>query len=162
MDAKLFQRTLFSLLLSLFLLLPGIIQANTFVFSPKKLTWVAISDSGKVIRSGRASGGKGYCSDIRRSCRTPTGTFSVHSKGGSDCRSSRYPVGEGGASMAYCMFFSQYYAIHGSDDVPNHNASHGCIRVPVSDARWLSNNFIHVGTTVIVKSYQDVLPCPGT
>lgn len=127
--------------------------ANAFVFSPRTLQWKAINDSGHVIRSGHGSGGRGYCPDIRRSCRTPTGTYSVISKGGPGCRSSRYPVGRGGAPMPYCMFFSKYYAVHGSPDVPRRNASHGCIRVRPGDARWLSNNFMRIGTKVVIKSY---------
>ena len=126
--------------------------ANTFVFYPKKLKWEAIKN-GKVVKSGRASGGKGYCPDIKRSCRTPTGTFHVISKGGPECRSSRYPVGRGGAKMPYCMFFSQYYAIHGSYELPNYNARHGCIRIRPSDAQWLQHNFVDIGTTVVVKPY---------
>lgn len=126
---------------------------NTFVFSPRTLQWKAINANGKVVRTGHGSGGRGYCPDIHRSCHTPTGTYHVLSKGGPGCRSSRYPVGRGGAPMPYCMFFSHYYAIHGSPDVPNHNASHGCIRVKPHDARWLSDDFIHVGTTVVVKPY---------
>ncbi len=127
--------------------------ANTFVFSPRTLRWKAIDNKGKVVRTGRGSGGRSYCKDIRRSCRTPTGTFSIISKRGANCRSSRYPVGRGGAPMPYCMFFSKYYAIHGSPDVPNYNASHGCVRVKPSDARWLHKNFMHIGTKVIIKSY---------
>lgn len=132
---------------------PLFAYANTFVFSPRTLNFKAINDNGRVVRTGRASGGKGYCRDIGRSCRTPSGSFRIISKGGAGCRSSRYPVGRGGAPMPYCMFFSRYYAIHGSPDVPNYNASHGCIRVRPSDARWLSNNFIRIGTKVIVRSY---------
>lgn len=126
---------------------------NVFEFSPRHLRWRAIDTNGHVIRSGRASGGRGYCPDIKRSCRTPSGTYSVISKSGPGCHSSRYPVGRGGAPMPYCMFFSRYYAIHGSPDVPNHNASHGCIRVVPSDARWLNHNFVHIGTKVVVRSY---------
>jgi lipoprotein-anchoring transpeptidase ErfK/SrfK len=51
------------------------------------------------------------------------------------------------------MFFSKHYAIHGSPDVPNRNASHGCIRVKPRDAAWLHRHFIRMGTKVIVKSY---------
>ncbi len=134
-------------------LLAEVASANQFVFSPRTLQWKAINSSGKVVRTGHGSAGRSYCPDIRRSCRTPTGTFHVISKGGPGCRSSRYPVGKGGAPMPYCMFFSKYYAVHGSNDVPNRNASHGCIRVPTSDAHWLSNNFMYVGTTVVIKSY---------
>ncbi|HEL9669923.1 TPA: L,D-transpeptidase, partial [Legionella pneumophila] len=122
-------------------------------FNPNTLTWKAISANGKVIRTGRGSGGKHYCSDVRRSCKTPSGVFRVISKGGPGCRSSRYPLGKGGAPMPYCMFFSKLYAIHGSPDVPNYNASHGCVRVKPHDARWLSQNFIKIGTKVIIKSY---------
>src|SRR5688572_10244222 len=100
---------------------------KTFIFNPRALTWKAVSN-GKVIKTGRASGGRTYCSDLKRSCRTPTGSFYIQSKRGADCRSPRYPVRKGGAKMPYCMFYSQYYAIHGSYDVPNYNASHGCIR----------------------------------
>jgi len=126
---------------------------NEVVFNPRTLQWKAVSGSGKVVRTGRASGGRGYCPDIKRSCRTPTGTYNVIAKSGPSCRSTRYPVGKGGAPMPYCMFFSKYYAIHGSPDVPNRNASHGCIRVVPSDARWLNQNFVHIGTKVVVKPY---------
>lgn len=126
---------------------------NTFIFNPNTLSWKAIDEQGKVVRTGRGSGGRGYCPDIRRSCKTPSGVYRVISKGGAGCRSSRYPVGRGGAPMPYCMFFSKYYAIHGSPDVPRRNASHGCIRVKPSEARWLSNHFVRVGTKVIVHPY---------
>lgn len=131
----------------------GYAAGNTFVFNPNTLSWKAINANGTVIRTGRGSGGKKYCADIRRGCKTPSGVYSVISKGGSGCRSSRYPVGRGGAPMPYCMFFSKYYAIHGSYDLPNHNASHGCVRVSPKDASWLSHNFIKIGTKVIIKPY---------
>jgi hypothetical protein len=131
----------------------GLNYANAVIFSPRTLQWKAGNSNGKVVRSGRASGGRSYCPDIKRSCRTPSGTYRVISEGGPGCRSSRYPVGKGGAPMPYCMFFSKYYAIHGSPDVPNYNASHGCVRVPPADARWLNQNFVTVGTKVIVKPY---------
>lgn len=134
-------------------LLSSSVLANTFVFNPRTHSWKAIANDGSVVRTGRASGGKGYCPDIHRGCHTPVGSFTVWSKGSPSCKSSRYPLPNGGAPMPYCMFFSKYYAIHGSDDVPNYNASHGCIRVTRSDAAWLSHHFVHVGTQVIVKPY---------
>ena len=109
-------------------------SANTFVFNPRTLSWTATNDQGHVVKRGRASGVRHYCPDIHRSCRTPRGVFTVHSKGGPGCKSSRYPLPRGGAPMPYCMFFSKYYAVHGSNDVPNYNASHGCVRVTPSDA----------------------------
>ncbi len=126
---------------------------KVFIFNPRIGEWAAYSESGNLVKTGRASGGKGYCPDIHRRCRTPVGTFRILSKGTASCRSTRYPVGKGGAPMPYCMFFSKYYAVHGSNDVPDYNASHGCIRVTPAMAKWLSKNFIDVGTTVIVKPY---------
>lgn len=124
-----------------------------FEYNPRTLQWKAVNADGEVVRRGHGSGGRGYCPDIHRSCRTPAGTFHIIGKKGADCRSSRYPVGRGGAPMPYCMYFSKYYAVHGSYDVPNRNASHGCVRVPPADAKWLYNNFMNVGTTVVIKPY---------
>jgi hypothetical protein len=169
MDAKKSRKSKFVLLLGLGLSFAGLdniasaavyegtmpkfaVASNSFVFNPRTLKWKAMSD-GKVIRSGQASGGKGYCPDTRRSCRTPSGHFHIISKGGADCVSSKYPLGKGGAKMPYCMFFSKYYAIHGSYELPGYNASHGCIRIEPSAARWLNHNFMEIGTPVIVKPY---------
>jgi len=129
------------------------LASNTFIFNPRSLTWKAVNHNGAVIKSGRASGGSGYCPDLKRSCRTPSGTYTVSSKQGAGCKSSRFPLGRGGAKMPYCMFFSKNYAIHGSYDVPKRNASHGCIRVRTGDALWLHKNFIKIGTRVVVKPY---------
>lgn len=126
---------------------------NAFVFSPRKLRWYAYDSKGRLIRSGRASGGRGYCPDIKRSCRTPVGHFRIVRKGGPGCKSGKYPLPRGGAPMPYCSFFSKYYAIHGSYHVPRYNASHGCIRVHPSAARWLSRNFLNHGRKVIVLPY---------
>lgn len=144
---------LFFISLVLFLFNTTYAAGNTFIFNPNTLTWKAINEHGKVVRSGRGSGGKNYCSDIRRGCKTPSGVYRIISKGGAGCKSSRYPLGGGGAPMPYCMFFSKYYAVHGSYDVPNYNASHGCVRVRPNDARWLSQNFMRIGTKVVIKPY---------
>ncbi|WP_131777239.1 L,D-transpeptidase [Legionella impletisoli] len=134
-------------------ILSGIqLATNTFIYNPRTLTWKAVKN-GKVIRTGRGSGGSKYCKDVKRACRTPSGSYRIISKRGANCRSSKYPLGKGGAPMPYCMFFSKYYAIHGSPDVPNYNASHGCIRVKPSAAKWLYHNFLKIGSKVIVKSY---------
>lgn len=125
---------------------------KVFVFSPKKHMWYAY-ENGQLVNSGAASGGANYCADIHRRCHTPTGTFRVWSKGGPNCKSSKYPLPNGGAIMGYCMHFSKYYAIHASNNVPNYNASHGCIRVKPDAARWLNQNFMNIGTKVIVNSY---------
>lgn len=129
---------------------------KVFIFDPKKGAWAAYDMTGKRVNTGRASGGSTYCPDIDRPCETIVGTFQVTSKGNADCTSSEYPIEtNGGAPMPYCMHFgSGGYAIHGSNSVPNHNASHGCIRVTPLAAKWLNHQFINIGTTVIVLPYH--------
>lgn len=126
---------------------------SVFVFDPKHTAFGAYNAQGILVRQGRASGGKSYCPDVGRPCRTPSGSFRIYRKGGVDCKSSKYPVGEGGAPMPNCMFFHGGYSIHGSGHVPNYNASHGCIRVVPSDAAWLNNNFLKMNSQVVVRSY---------
>lgn len=126
---------------------------SSFVFDPSSLRWFAYNNSGQLLNSGRASGGRHYCPDVKRACRTPVGIFRVYHKGSADCKSSKFPLGRGGAPMGYCMFFHKGYAIHSSNDVPDHNASHGCIRVEHGAAQWLSKSFMRHGTRVIVKPY---------
>ena len=130
-------------------------RGDTFVFNPNKLEWRAYDAYGNMIRSGRASGGKAYCPDVKRRCRTPQGKFKIYYRRGANCVSSKFPLNRRlpRAKMPYCSFFYRGFAIHGSHDVPNYNASHGCIRVPPEDARWLWHNFLHPGTKVIVKPY---------
>lgn len=127
---------------------------KTLIFDPKATAWAAYDASGNRLKTGRASGGKAFCPDIGRGCKTTTGTYRVFSKKGADCKSSKYPIKTGGgAPMPYCMHFNGGYALHGSYNVPDHNASHGCIRLLPSAAKWLSENFVEIGTTVIVKPY---------
>lgn len=127
-------------------------KGRVFVFNPNRLQWTAYAE-GRPVASGRASGGQHYCRDIHRGCKTPIGHFHVTSKGSASCISTKFPIGRGGAPMPYCMFFHGGYAVHGSYDVPNYNASHGCIRVPPGDAQWLSHNFMQTGTAVVVLPY---------
>lgn len=124
-----------------------------FIYNPETLTWKVYDRDGSFVRSGRGSGGRSYCPDIGRRCRTPVGTFSVIAKEGPDFKSSRYPVPRGGAPMPYAMFFTTNFAIHGSYELPGYNASHGCIRVTPTDARWLSQNFLDYGSRVVVQPY---------
>ena len=123
---------------------------DVFIFDPKQLAWAAYDANGKLIKTGIASGGANYCPDIKQKCRTPVGTFTVHREGGADCKSNKFPIGKGGAPMPHCAFFTGGYAVHGSYDVPAYNASHGCIRVTPSAAKWLDANVLNAGSTVIV------------
>lgn len=110
--------------------------------SLKDLAWGAYDANGALVNWGPISGGKGYCPDIHSNCYTPTGDFAIYRKGGSDCKSTKFPVGRGGAPMPYCMFFRGGLALHGSYDVPGYHASHGCVRLFVEDAEWLNHNFV--------------------
>jgi hypothetical protein len=126
---------------------------NIFIFSPKMRQWGAYNSSGELIAFGRANGGDSTCPDIGGPCHTPKGLYTVYRKGTSSCISHSFPVGKGGAKMPYCMFFHNGYSIHGSPYLSLHNGSHGCIRVTVESAQWLSSNFINTGTKVLVLPY---------
>lgn len=117
-----------------------------------KLAWGAYDDEGNLVKWGRASGGKNYCADINRGCKTITGTFTIYRKQGPECKSNRFPVGKGGAPMPYCMHFHGAYAMHGGQ-VPNYNASHGCVRLLRNDAQWLNEDFVRVGRTRVSVTY---------
>ena len=128
---------------------------KVFIFDPKATAWAAYDAQGNRVETGSASGGKDYCEDVGHGCHTVTGTYHVYAKQGEDCISHTFPIEtHGGAKMPYCMHFHGGYSIHAAYEVPNYNASHGCIRVLPSAAKWLNENFIDVGTAVIVKPYS--------
>ena len=124
-----------------------------FVFSPRLKKWAIYDSQGERIAYGPANGGADYCPDKGGPCRTPGGTYRIHTKKGADCVSSVFPLGIGGAPMPFCMFFRGGYAIHGSPQISNVNGSHGCIRVTTTAARWLHQNFLNHGTKVVILSY---------
>ncbi|MFY7698117.1 MAG: L,D-transpeptidase [Legionella sp.] len=127
-----------------------------FIFDPKVYAWAAYDQQGHRVLTGSASGGKDLCEDVGKPCRTVTGTFKVYNKRGMNCVSGEYPVETtGGAKMPYCMYFYRGFTIHAAYEVPPANSSHGCIRVLPSAAKWLNEEFITIGTKVIVLSYAD-------
>ena len=73
---------------------------------------------------------------------TPRGRFIVYDK------EVGWHTGSLG-SVYYANFISGGVAIHGSRNVPNQPASHGCIRVPMFAAREVSKQ-LPVGTIVLV------------
>lgn len=107
--------------------------------------FAAYDASGNKLRWGPISGGKGYCPDVGRSCRTITGNFRIYRKGGKGCASRKYD----NAPMPYCMFFYKGYAMHGAA-LPGYHASHGCVRMFNDDAYWLNRTFTDIGTRVII------------
>lgn len=129
---------------------------KVFIFDPKAAAWGAYDAEGHRVMTGSASGGKDFCEDVGKPCRTVTGTFKIYNKRGLNCKSGEYPVETtGGAKMPYCMYFYRGFTIHAGYEVPTFNTSHGCIRVLPSAAKWLNEEFLTVGTKVIVLSYDD-------
>ena len=127
-----------------------------FIFDPKASAWAAYDEHGTRVMTGSASGGKDFCEDVGKPCRTVTGTFHVYNKRGADCKSGEYPVETFcGAKMPYCMYFFRGFTIHAAYEVPPFNSSHGCVRVLPSAAKWLNETFITLGTQVTVLSYDD-------
>lgn len=129
------------------------------VVDPNVLAWGAYDTSGHLLHWGPIAGGRSYCADVGRSCRTVSGKFAFYHKRGEGCKSSKFPVGRGGAPMPYCMFFHGGFALHASPIVPGRHDSHGCVRLFLEDAKWLNEEFIELssdekkGTTVIVNPY---------
>ena len=114
-----------------------------------KQAFVVYDERGHYVHWGPISGGKGWCHDVG-SCNTVTGHFKIYRKQGAGCKSSKYPLPNGGAPMPYCMHFHRGFAIHGST-LPGYHASHGCVRVFNDDAKWLNHHFLTLGTKVVVQ-----------
>jgi L,D-transpeptidase ErfK/SrfK len=117
-----------------------------------KLAWGAYDEAGNLEKWGPVSGGKGWCPDVKRSCNTATGKFTIHRTHGARCVSSKFPIPKGGAPMPYCMFFHGGFALHGSYEVPGYNASHGCVRMYINDAKWLNEEFVNGENVTVVIS----------
>ena len=120
---------------------------------PVEHAWGAYNADGRLIRSGVASAGKDWCPDMGQECHTDVGSFRIRSLGSGSCTSPSFPIPRGGAPMPYCMYFTPYQALHGSYQVGDANLSHGCVRMRVSDAKWLRYNFVEIGTLVVVRPY---------
>ena len=126
---------------------------RTVIIDLSQLAWGAYDEDGNLLHWGPASGGKGWCKDVDKPCRTHTGNYTIYRKQGYDCTSSKFPLPYGGAAMPYCMHYYRAFALHGSFEVPGYNASHGCVRMFITDARWLNHQFANYDTKVIVKPY---------
>jgi L,D-transpeptidase catalytic domain len=61
----------------------------------------------------------------------------------------RKDLGTNALGMVDASYFIRGYAIHGYVSVPAFNASHGCLRVPIADARSISN-WLRLGDVVRV------------
>jgi lipoprotein-anchoring transpeptidase ErfK/SrfK len=93
-------------------------------------------ENGAVVRTLHvSSGAPGY--------ETPTGRFSVFRKEANSW-SVPYKVW-----LPWASYFVGGVAFHESPDVPAQAASHGCVRVPRYDAKWVYDH-APVGTAVTV------------
>lgn len=120
------------------------------------LRFYAIQD-GKVIRKGKAVGGRSRCSDQPRACKTPIGVFKILVKYGKYKRSAKYPLGCNGNTCAKMSWFQKFHksgiGLHASDEINvNYNASHGCVRLTYEDALWL-HSWAEIGNEVQVLPY---------
>jgi lipoprotein-anchoring transpeptidase ErfK/SrfK len=135
------------------------------VIDLKNFRWVAFDGNdpanAEVVRTGAASGGRRWCPDIKRKCKTPLGMWKVLSKRGPHYRSPLYPIGCGVGKAVKCAPMPHYVkfrhsgeGIHGSNadwKNPKHE-SHGCVRVRTEDAQWINEN-TNRDTTIIVLPY---------
>ena len=126
---------------------------KTILIDPSVHAWGAYDSNGDLIRAGLATAGGNWCDDVGRACRTRAGTFRIYSLGSEGCKSSIYPLPNGGAPMPYCMFFNGNQGLHGSPYTVEGNVSHGCVRITVNDAEWVRYQFARPGTKVIVRPY---------
>jgi len=90
-----------------------------------------------------------YCEISKKSgkevcgvARTPRGQFSVQ------WRIAGWRESDLG-KLYNPLYFNGGFAIHGSPSVPDHNVSHGCVRISIATAIWFYNA-IQNGTPVIV------------
>ncbi len=139
--------------------------ANIILIDLKNFSWSAqlTDQSGLVVTvaQGKASGGRRFCPDIERSCKTPSGIFSVIVRRGKHYRSPLYPLGCRGNQVPRCApmpFYVKFRhsgeGIHGSNDDwrrPKHQ-SHGCVHVSRADAEWI-HDFVDRGTKIVILPY---------
>jgi lipoprotein-anchoring transpeptidase ErfK/SrfK len=94
---------------------------------------IVLVDGNKVVRIQHTSSGKPS---------TPTilGRYQVYRK----------EPGTNSHGMVDSSYFIRGYAIHGYSSVPTYNASHGCLRVPIADARTIYD-WLRIGDVVWVQ-----------
>jgi Sporulation and spore germination/Putative peptidoglycan binding domain/L,D-transpeptidase catalytic domain len=90
----------------------------------------------RVVRALHSSSGK-------RMYETPAGNFSIFRK---ERNSWSFPYQ---VWLPYASYFNGGIAFHAYHEVPAHPASHGCVRVPVSEAPF-AYSFMSIGTRVTV------------
>lgn len=117
----------------------------------KLFAFGAYDTHGKLLYWGPASSGRKQCYDSDGDCSTVTGQFRVFRSEGKECISHEFPLEtHGGDPMPYCMYFHGGTAMHYSTLSGFINRSAGCVRLFKSDAKWLNQEFVKLGTEIIV------------
>ncbi|HEX8744648.1 MAG TPA: L,D-transpeptidase [Thermoleophilaceae bacterium] len=93
---------------------------------------LVLADKGRPVRIYHASPGKPSTPTVR-------GSFRVY----------RRQPGTNSHGMVHSAYFIRGYAVHGYASVPTHPASHGCVRVPIPNARSIYD-WLTMGTRVDV------------
>jgi len=118
-----------------------------------KFAFGAYDKAGNLLYWGPETSGAALCPASDANCTTATGQFRVFRMEGKDCTSKQFPLEtHGGAPMPYCMFFHGGTAFHTSTLSGFVNRSAGCVRLFDSDAKWLNEQFVELGTKVVVVS----------
>jgi peptidoglycan hydrolase-like protein with peptidoglycan-binding domain len=94
---------------------------------------LALVDGGRVHRIYHTSTGAPATPTVR-------GKFRVYLK----------TPGTNAKGMVHSSYFIRGYAVHGYASVPPYNASHGCLRVPVPNARYIYD-WLRIGDVVWVE-----------
>lgn len=131
-------------------------SSDVIVFSPRELAWGHYLQ-GKLVAWGPAVGGKDWCPDIGRRCRTTEGIYHFIEVAGPNRRSSAYPVGcaqkdSAGniisrgrcAKMPYFTRLTEGGLGFHDRPAPGKNASHGCVGMFSRDAKRLSEHIRRV------------------
>jgi hypothetical protein len=63
----------------------------------------------------------------------------------------RRQAGFNSVGMYYSVYFQGGYAIHGYHSVPPYNASHGCVRNPIPNSKFIYN-WVSIGMPIIIYS----------
>lgn len=122
------------------------------------LSWGAYN-KGKLINWGIANGGMGICKETgRMECKTPIGEWFIKEKR-KYSKSTLYPVECSNKKKCghplrwFQIFGNKSEGLHGEYHLLGSNVSHGCVRITIEDAKWLFNEFVEIGTKIIVLDY---------
>jgi hypothetical protein len=133
--------------------LPSVSRSATHLVVDRTCQVVTYRADGRVRRVFAASTG-------RAGKETPTGVYSVYRKRAGWHTSTLYPAAQ--PNMYNTLYFNGAVALHGSNDVPTHPASAGCVRVTPRTADFLYPR-VALGTRVeVLGSWGSTdVPVPG-